>query len=444
MHDHHPRSAPSPAVPVPAAAWLLLAFLTGLNVLNFVVRQVIPGVAPLLIADLGLTRAQIGFLIGFAFVVVYSVAGVLLGVVADRWPRRLLIGGGLAAWSAMALVSGAARNFVQLAIPRVVSGLGQAALTPAAIAMIGDVFPARRVGFASGVYYAGLPIGTALSLWLAGWLAPRHGWRACFYLSGGVGLAVLLLLAFMREPPRRAEPRVPPDGRAGNGSHDTARDQPDAALSVGRIAGDAWTALRGRPALLLVMLGGAMLTYGSAAATHGVTWLVEERRFSYSDAASLSALMAVTAGLLGNLAGGWLSDWFARRWHGGRSWSLAALAVSSVPFGAGFLLLPPGSMPFFACWFLSSATGVAHFGPVVSAVQELSPVRIRASLVATCLLVLNLVGVGPGSLITGVIGDRASLTLGLLVSVGVGGAGVVAFALAGRLTPRVPRNLSSE
>ena len=434
MRDYDPHSAPPAAAPVQASAWLLLAILTALNVLNFVVRQVIPGVAPLLIADLGLTRGQIGFLIGFAFVVVYSVAGVLLGVVADRWPRRVLIGGGLAVWSAMSVVSGAARNFVQLAIPRFVCGLGQAALTPAAIAMLGDVFPARRLGFASGVYYAGLPIGTALSLWLAGWLAPRYGWRACFYVSGGVGLVVLVLLAFLREPTRRTESRGSPDGAPRNGSPRAPRDRLDATPSVGQIVGDAWTALRGRPALLLVMLGGAMLTYGSAAATHGVTWLVEERGFAFSAATSLSGLMAVTSGLAGNLAGGWLSDWFARNWRGGRSWSLAALAVTSVPVGAGFLLFPPGSVPFFTCWFLSSATGVAHFGPVVSAVQELSPVRIRSSLVATCLLVLNLVGVGPGSLITGVVGDHASLTLGLLVSVAIGGASVVAFALAARLT----------
>ena len=93
---------------VPLSAWLLLALLTSLNVLNFLVRQLIPSLAPLLISDLGLTRAQIGSLAGFAFVVVYSIVGLVLGVFADRWPRRRLIAGGLTLWSAMTALSGAA------------------------------------------------------------------------------------------------------------------------------------------------------------------------------------------------------------------------------------------------------------------------------------------------------------------------------------------------
>ena len=192
--------------PVTAAAWLLLAFLTTLNVLNFVVRQLIPSLAPLLIAGLGLSRAQIGALIGFAFVIVYSLVGVALGLVADRWSRRNLIAGGLTLWSAMTVVSGAARNYFALAIPRIFTGVGQAVLTPAALAMLGDVFPARRLGLASSIYYAGLPIGTALSLGLAGWLAPRYGWRVCFYVVGAVGLVAVALLALIREPARRSKP----------------------------------------------------------------------------------------------------------------------------------------------------------------------------------------------------------------------------------------------
>jgi MFS transporter, Spinster family, sphingosine-1-phosphate transporter len=409
---------------VQAGAWRLLALLTGLNVLNFVARQLIPSLAPLLIADLGLSRAQVGSLIGFAFVVVYSLVGLVLGLVADRWSRRRLVGAGLSLWSVMAAASGAARGFVGLAVPRVLSGVGQAALTPAALAMLGDAFPAGRLGVATGIYYAGLPIGTGLSLALASWIAPRYGWRACFYLVGAVGLAALALVAMTREPRRAGRP-------VSLGSVQPVTTTPP---TLGGLLRDVRSAILQRPALLLVMLGGATLTYASAAATHGVTWLVQERGFPFASAALLSGLMAVASGFLGNIAGGWVSDWAARRWPGGRAYSLVILTVFFAPFSVAFYSLPPGSPVFYACWFVAAASTVAYFGPVFSTIQELAPPHVRGSLVAFGLLVLNLCGVGPGSLVTGYIGDRASLGTGLVVAVAVTLLGIVPFAVAARKT----------
>jgi MFS transporter, Spinster family, sphingosine-1-phosphate transporter len=404
---------------VPGSAWLLLALLTALNVLNFVVRQLIPSLAPLLISDLGLTRAQIGTLIGFAFVVVYSVVGLVLGVVADRWSRRGLVAGGLSIWSAMTIASGAARGYLALAVPRVFCGVGQAALTPAALAMLGDAFPARRLGLASGIYYAGLPIGTGLSLGLASWVAPRYGWRACFYLVGAVGIAALGLVALARDPRRtEAEPAAAASGPV--------------RPSLRGLAADVTAALVRRPALALVMLGGSTLTYSSAAATHGVTWLVQERGFTFASAALQAGMMALASGFFGNLVGGWLSDWCARRWAGGRPYSLVLLTLFFAPFSLAFYTVPPGSALFYTCWFFSAASTVAFFGPVVSAVQELAPVHVRSGMIAFGLLVINLVGVGPGSLVTGVIGDHASLSAGLRLSVAVTLVGILPFTLAAR------------
>ena len=217
---------------VPASAWRLLAILTAFNVLNFVDRQLIPSLAPLIIADLGLTRADLGLLIWFTFVLFYTLVGMVLGVAADRWSRRWLIAGGLALWSAMTAVSGSARSLAGLAVPRVLLGVGEATLTPAALSMLGDAFPPRRLGFASGMYYACLPIGTALSLALAGWIAPRFGWRACFYVLGGLGLLAVGLLAFVREPQR--------------GGATAASGAAAAPATMGALARDLWRAQIGR------------------------------------------------------------------------------------------------------------------------------------------------------------------------------------------------------
>ena len=129
-----------------------MSFLTALNILNFVDRMLVASLAPLLIADLGLTRAQIGLLTGFGFVFFYTFVGLFLGVAADRYRRLPLIGAGLLLWSAMTALSGRARSFIQLAIPRIFVGVGEATLTPAAISMLADAFPARRLGLAVGVY----------------------------------------------------------------------------------------------------------------------------------------------------------------------------------------------------------------------------------------------------------------------------------------------------
>jgi len=401
------------AATTPRAAWVLLAFLTLLNVLNFVDRTLIASLAPLLIAELGLTRAEIGLLAGYGFVLFYTVVGLILGLAADRWPRFPLVAGGLALWSAMTAVSGLARSFVHLAIPRVFVGVGEATLTPAALSMLGDAFPRRRLGFASSVYYAGLPLGTAASLIAAGYVAPRYGWRACFAVLGLLGLLAVAGFALLREPPRRS-------GAAG----------PRPPLTM--LARDISRALVERPALTLVLIGASLLVFGSAAAMHTLTWLVQERGLAFSRAAYLSGVVAVAAGFLGNLAGGAFADACARRFRGGRIWSLVAMTALFAPVSAGFYLTAAGSPLFYLCWFFASAGTTAWFGPVFATIQELSPEHTRSTAVAFALLVMNLLGVGPGPLVTGVIGDAHSLTLGLLVSLGVVATAIVPFALAAR------------
>jgi hypothetical protein len=185
-----------------------------------------------------------------------------------------------------------------------------------------------------------------------------------------------------------------------------------------------------------VLLGGSLLVYGSGAALHGITWLVQERGFPFARAAYLSGIVAVAAGFLGNLGGGVFADACARRFRNGRLWSLVAMTAFFTPVGFAFYLMPVDSPLFYVCWFFASAGTTAWFGPVFSTIQELSPDHTRSTAVAFALLVMNLLGVGPGPLVTGMIGDARSLTLGLLVSLGVVATAIVPFVLAARLAGR--------
>ena len=405
--------------PVPAFAWRLLAVLTALNVLNFVDRTLIASLAPLLIADLGLTRAQVGLLAGFGFVFFYSILGLFLGLAADRFRRIPLVAAGLALWSAMTAITGWARSFAGLAIPRVFVGAGEATLAPSALSMLGDTFPARRLATASGIYYAGIPLGSALALFASSWFAPRYGWRSSFWILGATGVVAALAFAFVREPARRDALTNP-----------VRRPLPALFADLG-------AALRERREIALTLLGGSMLVYGSASALLVVTWLVEERGFEFSRAAFLAGIMAVVAGFLGNLAGGAFGDLWAKRRPGGHLRSLVPMTLFSVPAALTFYLAEPGGALFFAGWFLSVACNSAYFGPLFAAVQELAPARSRSSVIAFGLLAVNLLGTGPGPLVTGWIGDRKSLSAGLLSSQAVVMLAIVPFALALRRRPAV-------
>jgi MFS family permease len=396
------------------AAWRLAAALTGLNVLSYVDRQLLVTLAPLLIADLGLTRAQIGLLVGASFITAYAVLILVLGAAADRFPRPKLIAAGLLVWSLATALTATAQGLTQLAVWRVAVGIGEAALPATALAMLADVFPKARLGLVNGIFYAGIPIGFAASFGLAGFLGPWLGWRACFVALGTLGLVAVAGALALPDPPRQASPAV--------------RARPR------EIAASFAQALKERPRLRLVMLAGALLAYMSSSSQHAITWLVQERGLPYARAAFLAALMVALGGLLGNVAIGVIADrWGRAGLPLGRPGGLVALGALALPSTAAFYLLPVESGAFLPCWFVSQAFMLGWFGPVTGEMVALAPPELRATVTGFGLLVVNLLGVATGPWITGWIGDHSSLTRGLLVSLAVGAAGLLALAVAGAL-----------
>jgi MFS transporter, Spinster family, sphingosine-1-phosphate transporter len=389
-------------------AWALLALLTALNVLSWVDRQIVPALAPLLMADLDLSNAQVGLLYGYAFILCFILASSVLGPLADRVHRPRLVAGGLAVWSAFTAASGLARSFPQLAGARVMVGIGEATLTPAALAMLSDAFPDRWRARAAGIFAIGLPIGSGLSLVIAGLLAPRYGWRTCFYVLGAVGIVAAILTAFVPEP------------RAAREATPAARRRADYAALLS-------------PAAICTIAGGVLVTFSTAASIHVITWLVRERGFEFRDAAIMAGGIYAAAGAAGNVAGGWIADWCEARWRGGRLWSLATVqAVLGIPTLL-FFTSAPGSAAFYAGWVLSSLRGTIWYGPLYAATQDLAPAAQRATAIAFLMLAINLLGGGPGPWLAGAIGDRWSLTVGLIVTTSVGVLAAIPFALAARL-----------
>jgi MFS family permease len=372
--------------------------------------------APLLIADLGLTRAQIGLLVGASFITAYAVLTLVLGAAADRFSRPRLIAAGLLVWSLATALTALAQNLLHLAILRVAVGVGEAALPATALAMLADRFPATRLGVANGVFYAGIPLGFAISFGLAGSIGPWLGWRACFLALGTVGLVAVAATLRMRDPERRH-----------------ARPTP---ARVREVAAACARALAERPRLRLVILAGALLAYMSSSSQHAITWLVEERGLPYSRAALLAGAMVALGGLLGNLAIGAIADrWGRARLPLGRPGGIVAIGAIAVPTSAVFYLLPAASPAFLPCWFVSQAFMLGWFGPLTAEIVEEAPPELRATVTGFGLMIVNLLGVAIGPWITGVIGDHVTLTHGLLVSVMVGSAGLALLAWAGTRAP---------
>ncbi len=367
----------------------LLFFLTLLNLLNFVDRQLIASFANFIVPDLGLTDWQYGILTGLAFVFFYSIMGLFMGTLADKYNRPKLIGFGVLLWSVFTALTGAAKGFISMAIPRAFIGVGESILTPTSMSMLSDSFPANRMGFAAGVYYMGVPIGVGISLLIVGFLGEPLGWRNCFYILGGIGAVLGIVAFFFKDRPRKH-----------------LIDNPDEVnLSFLEIVSTLRQALSSSNALILTIAGGVLYHVALGAAVFEQLWYAQERGFERSEIAQLTGIIGVVAGLAGNLFGGLMSDWWLRTFNQGRPMFLFWLTLLLLPLGIIYRFVEPNTFIFWLGVVIGYFQLGCFYGPTFSTVQELVPPKIRATVVAFYILCLNLIGLTFGSLGGGIFTD---------------------------------------
>lgn len=217
--------SPAPAHPRPAYAWTVVAILVLTAVLSYTDRQVLSLLVDPIRHDLGIGETEMGLLLGTAFALVYGVAGLPLGWLADRSSRRNLIVAGVVVWSLGTIACGLAASFTQLFCSRLVVGLGEAALAPAAISLISDCFPAARRGTAVGLFLSGIAIGSGAAILIGGAVLQAVGagvtvgtplehlpaWRSVLLLIGLPGLVWALVVLCIREPRRQSAGAAQPD-----------------------------------------------------------------------------------------------------------------------------------------------------------------------------------------------------------------------------------------
>jgi MFS family permease len=216
MHDATPDEDDS-GYPRRSYAWGVLAILVATAIVSYTDRQVLSLLVDPVRHDLGISDTQISLLLGTAFAVIYGIAGIPFGMLADRISRRNLIFFAVVVWSIGTVACGYSQSFEQLFAARIVVGLGESVLSPAAISLISDYFPPSRRGMAVGCFLSGIAIGIGASILIGGGvlhlvevgamagtpLATLAPWRMVLLLIGAPGLAWALVILLIREPVRR-------------------------------------------------------------------------------------------------------------------------------------------------------------------------------------------------------------------------------------------------
>ena len=184
---------------------VVLWLLTLMYVMSFIDRQIIGILSPFIKAEMGFTDTQLGWLKGLAFALLYSIVGIPIAWLADRYSRKKIVTISLMAWSAFTALTGMASSFLHMFLARIGVGIGEAGGSPPSHSIISDLYPKEQRASALGVYSLGIPIGIGFSYLLAGALVENFGWRGTLYVLGVAGIGLALILALVIKEPKRGQ-----------------------------------------------------------------------------------------------------------------------------------------------------------------------------------------------------------------------------------------------
>jgi len=402
-----PETGTAEAYPSAARAWYAAGVLTLASLSSTIDGSILSMLVDPVRRDLGISDTQISLLMGFTVAVFFAVLAYPIGRLADSKSRRTIIATGIALWSLMTVFCGLVRRFSQFFVARLGLGIGEATLTPAAMSMISDSFPKRRLATAISVFGFGMFLGSGLSIWLGGalvgavstreyWqvplLGPMRPWRAVFPILGLSGLLVLLLMSTVREPRRHG------GGRMARGVLIPAGSLP--LREVFRFMA------ANRRTFCCHILGFSLFAlHNLAFAAWLPTFFIRTYGWTPAQVGAVYGPLLIVMGCLGVLAGGRLADWFDSRGHtDGKLKAGLISAVAAIPFLVLYPLMPNGTasmivlVPF--TFLVSFPTGAAS-----AALLAITPNPMRAQVMAVYLLIVHLLSSGLGPTAVALITD---------------------------------------
>jgi len=369
-----------------------LVVLTALNLLNYIDRSVLFAVQPLVQVEFHRSDADFGLLTS-AFFLFYMFAAPLMGPLADRYSRRLIIVMGAFLWSGATLLTAATHSFQTLLIRHTLVGIGEASFVTISPTLVADLFPEQKRGRILGVFYLAIPVGTALGYIIGGNLGPRFGWRSPFYVASIPGFVLALLLLFIPEPER--------------GMHDSLPETPERSTILGLARNPAfWTATLGM-ATMTFALGGLSVWMP--------TFLSRVRGYPLARANLIFGGITAFDGTVASLAGGWLGDRLLRRTKTGYYLVSAASMAMGVPvmivalYTTGRTMLPGILLAEFLL--------LLNTAPLNAALINSVGAHIRATAIAVNIFMIHLLGDALSPWLIGKISDRSSLQSGFISAV---------------------------
>ncbi len=386
---------------------------------NYADRQAIFAIFPVLEKELHFDKAQLG-LIGAAFTWVYAMTAPFAGAVADKYPRKIVILGGLLVWSVVTGFTSFCSKVWHFVVVRGAEGLGETFYFPASMSLVSDYHSHATRSRAMSLHQTSVYAGTVGGSVFAGWMAERHGWQSSFYILGALGVVLAgVLWRFLREPPRNAAERLE------RGEAEAAQTMPFGVFLRELIRTPA--------AMLLIAAFFGANGVAMVFLTWMPTFLKEKFQLTLAVAGFNATFFLQTASLVGAMVGGFWADTWRRKHRGGRMWTQAVGAFLGVPFiflcgdtrELGVLI---GAMTAFGfCKGLYDAN-------IWASLYEVVPPERRAAAVGL-MNMLGWLGGGLGALLVGrAVQSGATMSVAIscaaVIYLGVG----VLLCLSGRLT----------
>jgi MFS family permease len=369
---------------------IALALLTTLNLLNYIDRSVLFAVQDLVKAEF--PRSDLAFgLLTSVFFIFYMFAAPFMGPLSLRFSRKSVIVAGALVWSVATLLTAFTKNFNELLIRHTLVGIGEASFVILSPTFVADMFPVEKRGRVMGVFYLAIPVGTALGYLIGGFMGPKYGWRAPFYVGAAPGVLLALLLLLIPEPPLGQFD--PPESKAPE--RDTLKS------------------LFHNPAFLTATLGMAMMTFAlGGLQVWEPTFLHRARGYSVLGANLIFASSTIVNGLTASLLGGWISDRLLRRNKA------AHYLVSAVSLGLGIpamcVALFASGRPMVVGIFVAEFLLLLNTGPLNAAVINSVGPHVRAAALSANIFIFHLLGDVPSSALIGYVSDKYSLQLAFL------------------------------
>lgn len=371
-----------------------LGVLVVVYTLNFVDRQILAILLPAIKIEFTLDDWVLGFIAGPAFALFYATLGMPIALLADRYSRRNLIAAAIAVWSIMTALSGMAANVTQLALARIGVGIGEAGCSPPAHSMISDYYPPEQRSTAMGIYTAGISIGIMIAYLAGGWVVENIGWRQAFFIVGLPGLVLALVVRFSVQEPQR-----------GLSENRTDTGDKPGMIEVARF-------LLRRKSFIHLAVGSGLASFGGyASISFFPSFLVRSHGMSLSQVGVYLGLLYGIGGVLGFAGGGYIADKLGRKDRKRSLWGVAIATLFAWVFIFPVMLLDNVAV-VLSLFFLPIIFSNFYLATTFAQVQGMVGLRMRAVASAFILLILNIIGLGLGPQVTGLLSDYLATVYG--------------------------------